>query len=98
MTDFIQLSALYLEGGKFCTLYNFSVFNHIFLGSEKVYKCDMVMLAMGFLGPENVIIDDLKLEQDPRSNIQTPQGKYATSLPRVYAAGGLYIFIFKTRG
>lgn len=45
---------------------------------------------MGFLGPEQSIINQLKLAMDPRSNIQTPKGKYRTSLPNVYAAGGLY--------
>lgn len=47
----------------------------------------MVMLAMGFLGPEKSIITELELEQDARSNINTPSGKYATSVPRVFAAG-----------
>ena len=43
---------------------------------------------MGFLGPERNVIEQLTLDQDPRSNISTPSGKYATSVPRVYAAGG----------
>ncbi|ELT96170.1 hypothetical protein CAPTEDRAFT_177943 [Capitella teleta] len=55
--------------------------------SEKIYPCDMVMLAMGFLGPENKVIEELSLDQDPRSNIETPAGKYRTSVPGVYAAG-----------
>ena len=53
-----------------------------------MYKADLVLLAMGFLGPERKIIDELELDQDPRSNIETSTGKYSTSLPRVYAAGG----------
>ena len=48
----------------------------------------MVLLAMGFVGPERYIINELELDQDPRSNIETVPGKYATSVPRVYAAGG----------
>lgn len=55
--------------------------------SEKIYPCDMVLLAMGFLGPENTLIDEITLEQDPRSNIQTTAGKYNTNIPGVYAAG-----------
>ena len=43
---------------------------------------------MGFLGPERYIIDQLELEQDPRSNVSTPNGEYSTSVPRVFAAGG----------
>ena len=57
-------------------------------GTEKIYPCDLVLLAMGFLGPEKTIVEQLKLNQDPRSNIETPPGKYSTSIPRVYAAGG----------
>ena len=55
----------------------------------QIYKCDMVMLAMGFLGPEKGIMAELELEQDARSNISTSNGKYATSVPRVFAAGKL---------
>jgi NADPH-dependent glutamate synthase beta subunit-like oxidoreductase len=47
-----------------------------------------VMLAMGFLGPEAGIIEQLELAQDPRSNIETPKGHYTTSIPKVFAAGG----------
>ena len=47
-----------------------------------------MLLAMGFLGPEKHVIEQLSLDQDPRSNVATPSGKYATSVPRVYAAGG----------
>ncbi|KRZ19459.1 Glutamate synthase [NADH], amyloplastic, partial [Trichinella zimbabwensis] len=55
--------------------------------SEKIFHADMVLLAMGFLGPESTVIDQLKLEQDARSNIQTADGKYSTSLSKVFAAG-----------
>lgn len=56
--------------------------------SEKVYKCDLVLLAMGFLGPEKYIATELNTELDERGNYKTPAGKYHTSLPGVYAAGG----------
>jgi glutamate synthase (NADH) len=56
-------------------------------GSEKVYECDMILLAMGFLGPEKNIINELGLKQDERGNIQTPRGKYSTSVGKVFAAG-----------
>lgn len=56
--------------------------------SEKVYKCDLVLLAMGFLGPEKYIATEVNVELDERGNYKTPAGKYHTSLPRVYAAGG----------
>ncbi|XP_014251077.1 glutamate synthase [NADH], amyloplastic isoform X2 [Cimex lectularius] len=55
--------------------------------SEKVYSCQLVLLAMGFLGPEKYIANELDLNLDPRSNYETPKGKYATSVPKVFAAG-----------
>ena len=56
-------------------------------GSEKLFKADMIILAMGFLGPEDAIIKQLSLKQDSRSNIQTNAGKYVTSVKGVFAAG-----------
>ncbi|XP_018496829.1 glutamate synthase 1 [NADH], chloroplastic [Galendromus occidentalis] len=55
-------------------------------GSEQEFKADLVLLAMGFLGPEKYLLEELGLAQDPRSNIDT-KGRYATSVPRVFAAG-----------
>nr|XP_037280869.1 LOW QUALITY PROTEIN: putative glutamate synthase [NADPH] [Rhipicephalus microplus] len=55
--------------------------------TSKVFKADLVLLAMGFLGPEKYLIDELSLEQDPRCNIRTTANSYHTSVPRVYAAG-----------
>lgn len=56
-------------------------------GSEKLIKCDLVMLAMGFLGPEKKIVEEISTKLDPRGNFQTPRNKYSTSVPKVYAAG-----------
>ncbi len=56
-------------------------------GSEKTYECQMVLLAMGFLGPEKAILEELELDKDPRGNIKTPQGQYATNIDGVFAAG-----------
>jgi glutamate synthase (NADPH/NADH) small chain len=46
-----------------------------------------VLLAMGFLGPEQALLKDLKVEVDARSNAKAEYGKYATSVPGVFAAG-----------
>jgi len=56
-------------------------------GTEKVQPAQLVLLAMGFLGPEQPLLDSLGLERDPRSNIKADFEKYATSLPGVFAAG-----------
>ncbi len=56
-------------------------------GTEKVLPAQLVLLAMGFLGPEQALLKDLNLETDPRTNIKAEYGKYATSVPGVFAAG-----------
>lgn len=61
-------------------------------GTEKVYECDLVLLAMGFMGPEETLIHQLNLKKDPRSNIQTPESMFNTNVRKVYAAGGEPLF------
>lgn len=56
-------------------------------GTEKVLSAQLVLLAMGFLGPEQPLLDALGLERDPRSNVKADYGQYATSIPGVFAAG-----------
>ena len=55
--------------------------------SEEVHSCDMCILAMGFVGPEKLVLEQLKLETDVRSNIKTPHEKYNSSRAKVFAAG-----------
>ncbi|RCS40608.1 glutamate synthase subunit beta [Bremerella cremea] len=56
-------------------------------GSEKVFKADLVLLAMGFLGPEAILSEKLGLETDQRSNFKADYGRFATSIEGVFAAG-----------
>ena len=56
-------------------------------GTEQVRPAQLVLLAMGFLGPEQRLIEALGVECDPRSNIKAEQEKYCTSIPGVFAAG-----------
>jgi glutamate synthase (NADPH/NADH) small chain len=56
-------------------------------GSEKEHPAQLVLLAMGFLGPEQALLKDLKVETDVRSNVKADYGKYGTSVPGVFAAG-----------
>ncbi|UBF24854.1 glutamate synthase small subunit [Kovacikia minuta CCNUW1] len=56
-------------------------------GTEKVMQAQLVLLAMGFLGPEQFLLDALSLDRDVRSNIKAEYGKYTTSIPGVFAAG-----------
>ena len=56
-------------------------------GTEKTRPVQLVLLAMGFLGPEQPLLDQLAIERDPRTNIKADYGKYSTSLKGVFAAG-----------
>jgi len=56
-------------------------------GTERVVPAQLVLLAMGFLGPEQPLLDSLKVERDARSNIKADDVKYTTSIPGVFAAG-----------
>jgi len=56
-------------------------------GTEQVRPAQLVLLAMGFLGPEQALLDALKLEKDPRNNIKAEFEKYSTNIPGVFAAG-----------
>lgn len=56
-------------------------------GTEKVMPAQLVLLAMGFLGPEQPLLDALNVERDARTNIKAEHEKYTTSLPGVFAAG-----------
>ncbi|KAK9178969.1 hypothetical protein WN943_028163 [Citrus x changshan-huyou] len=56
-------------------------------GSEEIIGADLVLLAMGFLGPEATVAEKLGLERDNRSNFKAEYGRFATSVDGVFAAG-----------
>ena len=56
-------------------------------GTEKVVPAQLVLLAMGFLGPEQAILDELKVERDARTNIKAEHEKYTTNVKGIFAAG-----------
>jgi glutamate synthase (NADPH/NADH) small chain len=56
-------------------------------GSEEVIGADLVLLAMGFLGPEQYVSELLGIETDPRSNYKAEHGRFSTNVPGVFAAG-----------
>jgi glutamate synthase (NADPH/NADH) small chain len=55
-------------------------------GTERELRGDLVLLAMGFLHPEQGLLDQLGVEKDPRGNVKTT-ASYATSIEGVFAAG-----------
>ena len=57
-------------------------------GTEKTWNADLVLLAMGYLGPEDTLAQALALDRDSRSNIAAES--YQTSKPGVFAAGDMH--------
>jgi len=56
-------------------------------GTNKVLPAQLVLLAMGFLGPEQPLLEALGVDRDARTNIKAEHEKYTTNLPGVFAAG-----------
>ncbi len=56
-------------------------------GTEKIRPAQLVLLAMGFLGPEQPLLEALGVERDPRTNVKADYGKFQTTIPKVFAAG-----------
>jgi glutamate synthase (NADPH/NADH) small chain len=58
-------------------------------GSERSRPAQLVLLAMGFLGPDEALLGALDVARDERGNAKADYGKFATSLPGVFAAGDM---------
>lgn len=56
-------------------------------GTEKEWKCELALLALGFTGSENIIAEQLGLEMDNRTNIKASEIDYQTNVPGVFVAG-----------
>ncbi|BCZ45255.1 glutamate synthase subunit beta [Clostridium gelidum] len=56
-------------------------------GSEKIYKAELVLLAMGFTGSQNYIKDAFGVESDPRTNIKAGEADFRTNIPKIFATG-----------
>ncbi|MCB1743843.1 MAG: glutamate synthase subunit beta, partial [Gammaproteobacteria bacterium] len=56
-------------------------------GSERTWPADLVLLSMGFLGPEHAVSDPLGIDYDERSNYKAVYGRYDTNQAKVFAAG-----------
>ncbi len=56
-------------------------------GSERIWPAQLVILAMGFLGPENPLLTQLGVVHDGRSNVAAEYGRFATNVPGIFAAG-----------
>ena len=57
--------------------------------TRKTIDADLVILAMGFLGPEDTVPSALGLDRDGRSNVAAEFGKFQTNVEGVFAAGDM---------
>jgi glutamate synthase (NADPH/NADH) small chain len=57
-------------------------------GTEKVIPADLVLLALGFVGPEKPVLQQLGVKLDERGNVWTDEAKM-TNVPGVFAAGDI---------
>ncbi|MAQ75275.1 MAG: glutamate synthase [Aquimarina sp.] len=57
------------------------------LGTEKEWKCELALLALGFTGSEPLVAEQLGVKLDGRTNVQASETNYATNVKGVFAAG-----------
>jgi glutamate synthase (NADPH) small chain len=58
-------------------------------GTDRVWPAQLVLLAMGFLGPESTLLNAFGVAADPRSNVKAEYGKFATTVPGIFSAGDM---------
>ncbi|NER14978.1 glutamate synthase small subunit [Leptobacterium flavescens] len=56
-------------------------------GTEKIWPCDLALLALGFTGPEKTLVEQLGLNTDNRSNVNS--NNYQTNIPNIFTAGDM---------
>ena len=56
-------------------------------GSEKLWPCDLVLLALGFTGHEKSLVGQLKVLTDDRGQITTKN--YQSNIPNIFSAGDM---------
>jgi len=57
------------------------------INETKIFQADIVLIALGFTGPEKILSKSLGVDTDIRSNFATARGKYNTCATKIYAAG-----------
>ena len=59
-------------------------------GSEQILKCELLLIAAGFLGAQKYVTDAFKVELTPRTAVSTKPGEYLTSVPNVFVTGDMH--------
>jgi glutamate synthase (NADPH) small chain len=59
-------------------------------GSEQVIPCELALLAMGFVHPQQEgLINDLGIELDERGNVRAAEKSYQTNIEKIFSAGDM---------
>lgn len=58
-------------------------------GTERVWKAQLLLLALGFLGPEDHLLQQLDIDRDTHTNAKAEYGTYLTNIPKVFASGDM---------
>lgn len=59
-------------------------------GTEREIPCELALLAMGFVAPQREgLLQQLDIELDERGNVKAMEGKYQTSIPKIFTAGDM---------
>ena len=59
-------------------------------GSEKIFDCEMVLLAMGFVAPQkDGMIDQLEVELDERGNVKASEKEFRTNINKIFSCGDM---------
>ncbi|MCA9953778.1 MAG: FAD-dependent oxidoreductase, partial [Anaerolineales bacterium] len=56
-------------------------------GTEQTWAAQLVLLALGFRGPEQSLAQQFGVETGPRTNIEAEYGRFTTNVPGIFAAG-----------
>lgn len=59
-------------------------------GSEQVLDADIVLIAAGFIGSQSYVTDSFGVQVNDRANVATEEGKYQTSVEKVFTAGDMH--------
>ncbi len=59
-------------------------------GTEKELKADLVLIAAGFLGSENYVTEQFKVDVNERTNVKTETGSHKTSNEKIFTAGDMH--------
>ena len=59
-------------------------------GSEQVIDAELVLIAAGFLGSQPYVTEAFQVKVNPRTNVDTREGGYETSVPGIFTAGDMH--------